>query len=136
MVINPVTHGWSWRLENLRRLIDREPDGPVWYWRIRVRILRYLLARYPESTEHPVAITPDRELPPGAAAEAPPPALPVTVVPMVAVQHPPKPPALLAELLDDVHHVNREHRIAEQVECPPDLVWEWWRRTWCLPRGS
>jgi hypothetical protein len=136
MVIGGVSRDWSIRLARLHELVATGADGPRWLWRIRIRILSYLLARYggPEATPPPRGSTP----PAGAADDLPPPApepaAPVHVafaMPPSAVEHPPKAASALSPVLDEIHDANAGLRAARWENPPPEQVWWWWRGTWC-----
>ena len=49
MVLGGVRQEWSIRLAHLNGLVQAGVRGPVWLWRIRIRILSYLLTRYGET---------------------------------------------------------------------------------------
>ena len=130
MVISPVTENWAQRLDHLRRLLERQPQGPVWIWRTRVRILEYLLARYRDGPERPaLATAPHDDV---LADERPERAPAATVFPMVGVTHPPKAGALMSGLLREVQEINEARRIAAGSPRSPEDVWQWFRGTWCL----
>ena len=137
MVINPVRHGWSLRLENLGRLIEQDPDGPVWLWRMRVRILRYLISRYTEPPGvRPTGSSLDVPSVFDEAIEALPAMPPTTVLPMVAVPYPPRAAAAMMGLLHDVRTINEARRGDGLAERDPELIWAWWRETWCVRQSA
>jgi hypothetical protein len=136
VVIAGAKREWSSRLAHLTGLVEAGARGPAWLWRIRIRILRYLLARYGEPGE---AAAPELEAGrrdagdtafPGPA-EPPPPVVIGTLRPPVGVEHPPKPGAVITPILKDIHDVNVDLRIARWQDPPPDQVWTWWRSQWC-----
>jgi hypothetical protein len=137
VVIAGVQREWSRRLAHLTGLVEAGARGPAWLWRIRIRILSYLLARYGEPQEPaPSAFEAERmdtgdDAFPGFTE----PALPIvtgTRLPPAGVEHPPKPGSVITPILEDIHEVNADLRAARWQDPPPDLAWTWWRSTWCL----
>lgn len=133
MVIGGVSREWSHRLARLRSLVAAGAEGPAWLWRIRIRVLTYLLARYgepdgPESSGEP------GETADGAGALPPEPAPPVSAgyrLRLVAADHPPRAGAAISPVLDEIHEVNTGLRAARWEDPPPEQVWAWWRAAWC-----
>ncbi len=131
MVVRAVVRDWSDRLANLERLVDAEPNGPIWLWRTRIRILSFLLARYGPAPPRPAnGRRPPR--PPIRRHPEPPPALPPDVVAATGVAHPPKANTVIRPILDDICDVNEERRGAEWINPSPQAVWTWWRAVWCV----
>lgn len=46
MVLPVLGCDWARRLARVCLRMQREPDGPVWFWSIRARILRFMVSRY------------------------------------------------------------------------------------------
>ncbi len=93
MVIAGVKQEWSSQLAHLTGLVEAGARGPTWLWRIRIRILSYLLARYgqlrgavPWEIE---ADEQDAEAGFPAPPEPSPPVFIATTRPPVGVEHPP-----------------------------------------------
>ena len=135
MVIAGVKRGWSSRLAHLNGLVEAGARGPTWLWRIRIRILSYLLARYGELRgAAPWEIeTQEQDTEDGfpAPPEPSPPVYFVTTRPPVGVEHPPKPGAVITPILADIHQVNTDLRFARWQDPPPEQVWTWWQSVWC-----
>ncbi len=136
MVIAGVKREWSSRLAHLTGLVEAGAGGPTWLWRIRIRILRYLLARYGEPGEPaPPELEAKRRNAEGDAfpgpAEPPLPVVIGTSLPLAGVDHPPKPGAVITPILKDIHDANVDLRSARWQDPPPDQVWIWWRSQWC-----
>jgi hypothetical protein len=134
VVIAGVKREWASHLAHLTGLVEAGARGPTWLWRIRIRILSYLLARYGE----PRGPAPEIEDEPYDAEDeflAPPEPLPPVVMgislPHVSVEHPPKPGTVITPILADIHEVNTDLRLARWQDPPPDQVWSWWRSVWC-----
>ena len=137
MVVPTVVRDWTGRLAHLRQLVATEPRGPTWLWRIRIRILRYLVARYgepkapgaveiePQEAEPEVGEVPLRR-------ESPPPVVSMALLPPSGVEHPPKPRGVITPILADIHELNEDRRLAEGSNVLPGIVWSWWRSEWCL----
>jgi hypothetical protein len=128
MVISGVSREWSMRLARLRALLAGGGDGPAWLWRIRIRILSYLLARYGEP--EPPAAPPADEAPPLPREPVP----PVSIgfrMPAVAVEHPPKAAPVITPVLDEIHEVNADLRAARWEPPRPAEVWTWWQARCC-----
>lgn len=113
MVIHGIFEEWNARLLALRALIETEPAGPVWLWRIQIRILEYLVARY---AGRGLLVAPRTA-----------PARSTRPLAWPAVPHPPRDIGSLAPLLLDLVQINDERRAGEPA--PPDLeeAWNWWR---------
>ncbi|MHC4710959.1 MAG: hypothetical protein ACYTA3_11220 [Planctomycetota bacterium] len=135
VVIAGVKQDWTSRLAHLNGLVEAGARGPMWLWRIRIRILSYLLARYGEP---PRAVP--REIEAGrqdaeddllGSPEPLPPVFVATTRPSVGVEHPPKPGTVITPILADLHEVNTEVRLARWQDPPPDQVWTWWQSVWC-----
>ncbi|MHC4963351.1 MAG: hypothetical protein ACYTGE_00415 [Planctomycetota bacterium] len=133
MVIADVKREWSSRLGRLTGLVEAGERGPAWLWRIRIRILSYLLARYGEPGEPgpPEPSLPEPSPPELAPPEPSPPVFVATSGPPVGVEHPPKPGAVITPILDDIHEANDFVRMARGQDPPPELAWTWWRTAWC-----
>jgi hypothetical protein len=136
VVIAGVKREWSSRLARLTRLVEAAAPGPTWLWRIRIRILSYLLARYGEPVEpgRPELEAGRQDAEDGAfpaPREPAPPVVMETTLPPVAVAHPPRRGDVILPVLEEIHEVNDALWIARWQEPPPDLVWTWWRSAWC-----
>ena len=135
MVIAGVRQEWSSQLAHLTGLVEAGARGPTWLWRIRIRILSYLLARYGEPRARPPGeIEADRQdaedgFP--APSEPSPPVFIATMRSPVGVEHPPKPGTVITPILADIHEVNTDLRFARWQDPPPDQVWTWWQSVWC-----
>ena len=126
MVINTRLEDWCSRLFELDRLTRQKPEGPTWLWRIRIKILEYLVTRY---AGEPIAktLTGDERTRRAETASSPSPTM--LDRPPLEVQHPPRSAPIVRPVLDEIHTLNNERRIAEG-SCPePAVLWEWWRQT-------
>jgi hypothetical protein len=132
MVIGGVSREWSIRLARLQHLVETGASGPAWLWRIRIRILGYLLARYGEP---PALASPPEPRETADEARVPPePAPPVSMgyrLPPVAVEHPPKAAPVISPVLDEIHELNARLRAARWEAPTAEQVWGWWRAAWC-----
>ena len=126
---------WLIRLATLEYLVEAEPGGPIWLWKIRIRIIRYLLARYGTASTHEIEIDIRLPQPGDSDPSIPPPADPTAgVAPTVLVDHPPKLASAIAPILDDIRLVNDDRREVESYRVIPEVVWTWWRDEWCARR--
>ncbi len=133
-----VVREWLLHLVTLEHLLEAEPGGPTWLWRIRIRILKYMLGRYggeptqqiERDLEQPQKTEPDRSYEP-----APPAPLP-TILRSSAADHPPKPVSTLTPILDDIQLVNEQRRTANASWAFPEAAWIWWRDEWCVEAGT
>jgi hypothetical protein len=124
-----VVREWLLHLATLEHLLESEPGGPTWLWRIRIRILKYMLGRYggeptpqiERNLERPEESAPDQSYEP-----APPLPLP-TILRPAAADHPPKPVSTLTPILDDIQLVNERCKIANASWAFPEAAWTWWR---------
>ncbi len=126
MVVNTRLGDWCSRLFELHHLTQQEPEGPTWLWRIRIKILKYLVTRY---ADEPIAKTPigDERTCRADSVSSPPPTM--LDRPPLEVQHPPRSAPIVRPVLDEIHTLNDERRIAEG-SCPePAVLREWWRQT-------
>ena len=138
MVHHFVVGEWLLRLATLEHLLEAEPGGPTWLWRIRIRILKYMLGRYGgEPTQqiepdlgHAEETVPDASLAPAPAAPLP------AILRCSAVDHPPKPASTLTPILDDIQLVNEQRRTANASWAFPEAAWIWWRDEWCVEAGT
>ncbi len=128
MVINTRLGEWCSRLFELHRLTQQEPESSTWLWRIRIKILTYLVARY---ADEPVAKTPAADERTRLADTVP--SRPLTMLdrPLPEEQHPPRSALIVRPVLDEIHTLNDERRIAEGFYPEPAVLWEWWRQTQC-----
>ena len=132
MVHHFIVREWLLHLATLEHLLEAEPGGPTWLWRIRIRILKYMLGRYggeptqqiERDLERPQKTEPDRSYEP-----APPAPLP-TILRSSAADHPPKPVSTLTPILDDIQLVNEQRRTANASWAFPEAAWTWWRDEW------
>jgi hypothetical protein len=135
VIIAGVKQEWTSRLAHLNGLVEAGARGPTWLWRIHIRILSYLLARYGEPRgavpREIEADQQDAEHDFLAPAEPPPPVLVATTRPPVGVEHPPKPVTVITPILADLREVNTDLRLARWQDPPPDQVWTWWQSVWC-----
>lgn len=121
MVIPGLFEDWTSRLVSLRARVETEHEGPAWLWRIQIRILEYLVARYSGAPE--LGLAPPRAR--GRAARRPAPiAKPAS--PRPAAAQPPRSIGALAPLLRDLVLVNESSRAAREPLDPQD-AWLWWR---------
>jgi hypothetical protein len=136
MVISGVSREWSVRLARLHRLVAAGGEGPTWLWRIRIRILSYLLARYGEPPEPAAPLEPHR--PEGDARVIPPEPVPPPVIGYsprpVAAEHPPKAATAITPVLDEIQALNEGLKAARWENPPPGQAWAWWRTRWCRRR--
>ncbi len=136
MVASGCWPDWQLRLAGLKRLVADDPQGPIWLWQIRIRILTYLVSRYAETPS--TALGRKRETAESQACtesvEMLPPVPPTTLLPPVGVEHPPKPAAVIAKVLVEIHELHQQRRIDQWINPAPDVVWQWWRSAWCLRR--
>ncbi len=131
MVIAEGTRDWSIRLAGLRSLIRAQPQGPVWLWMIRIRILNYLVSRYgdqPVPQAEPAAG--DAETDAASGGDTLPGPGPLSLLWNAGITHPPRPLSSLRPTLEDLQTINDERR--EVMSPPPEVTWTWWRSTWCL----
>ena len=129
MVINARVGEWCSRLFELHRLTQQEPDGPKWLWRIRIKILNFLVARY---SDEPIAKTPAADEPKRRAdTVASPPPLTMLDRPLPEVQYPPRRAQIVRPVLDEIHTLNDKRRVSEGFYPEPAVLWEWWRQTQC-----
>lgn len=131
MVIAEGTRDWSIRLAGLRSLIHTEPQGPVWLWMIRIRILNYLVSRYgdqPAPQAEPAGDDEDTDTA-GGGDTLPDPGL-VAILPDAGITHPPRPLSSIRPVLEDLRTLNDQRY--EVIRPPPEVAWMWWRSTWCL----
>ncbi len=129
MVINTRLGEWCSRLFELHRLTQQEPQGSTWLWRIRIKILEYLVARY---ADEPIAKTlAGDEGTRRADTVASPPPLTMLDRPLPEVQYPPRSAQIVRPVLDEIHMLNDERRVSEGFYPEPAVLWEWWRQTQC-----
>ena len=129
-----IVREWLLHLATLEHLLEAEPGGPTWLWRIRIRIVKYMLGRYgPEPTQQIERDPgPPEETQPAQSYEPAPPApLPAVLRPLAA-DHPPKPASTLTPILDDIQLVNEERRAVNSSWAFPEAAWRWWRDEWCV----
>ena len=138
MVVETVARDWSVRLAHLSRLLEADPAGPTWLWRIRFRILSYLVSRYGgQATDTPA---PAGALDPGDVGDITDDdgraviVLGRTLLPPVGVEHPPRRGPVISPILLDLQTVNQQRRAAESHDLRPDIAWCWWRSNWCRRR--
>lgn len=128
MVINTRLGEWCSRLFELRRLTQQEPEGPKWLWRIRIKILNFLVARY---SDEPIAKTPIADEGTRRRDTVSSPPLTILDRPLPEEQHPPRSAQIVRPVLDEIHTLNDERRNAEGFYPEPAVLWEWWRQTQC-----
>ena len=46
MVISTFGQYWAQRLAQLKRAVAERPEGPTWFWAMRIGILEFLISRY------------------------------------------------------------------------------------------
>ena len=128
MVINTRVGEWCSRLFELNRLTQQEPQGSTWLWRIRIKILKFLVTRY---ADEPIAKTPAAEERTRRADTVP--SRPPLMLdrPLPEVRHRPRSAPIIRPVLDEIHTLNDERRIAEGFYAEPAVLWEWWRQTQC-----
>ena len=137
MVISGFSEGLEQRIAHLRRCLVEQPDGPVWLWTIRLRILEFIAARYPrdQSIETSARRVEFRQLADNQAQELSDdtlgPALPWHAAPLPVSEHPPKTRGLLNPALERLQRVNDANRIRLDRQALPQDVWLWWREAWC-----
>ena len=128
MVINTQLEEWCSRLFELHRLTQQEPQGPTWLWRIRIKILKYLVTRY---ADEPIAKTPFADERTRRADTVSSPPLTMLNRPLPEVRHPPRSAQIVRPVLDEIHTLNDERRVSEGFYPEPAVLWEWWRQTQC-----
>ncbi len=131
MVIAEGTRDWSIRLAGLRALIHTEPQGPVWFWKIRIRILDYLVSRYgdqPAPQAEPAAG--DAETDAASGGDTLPGPGPLSLLWNAGITHPPRPLSAIRPVLEDLRTLNDQRY--EVMSPSPEVAWMWWRSTWCL----
>ncbi len=135
-----VVREWLLHLVTLEHLLEAEPGGPTWLWRIRIRILKYMLGRYGgeptqqikrdlgqlQETQPDQSHEPDPHTPPAPSAPLP------TILRSTATDHPPKPVSILMPILDDIQLVNEQRRTVNASWAFPEAAWIWWRDEWCV----
>ncbi len=138
MVYHFIVREWLLHLATLEHLLEAELGGPTWLWRIRIRILKYMLGRYgPEPTQQIERdLGPPEETRPAQSYEPTLPAPLPTVLRPIAAEHPPKPASTLTPILDDIQLVNEERRAVNSSWALPEAAWTWWRDEWCVGEGK
>jgi hypothetical protein len=148
MVISTFNENWNQRLARLQRQIAEQPDGPVWLWSIRVRILQFIAARHgpdvrleesPSDSNTSLGLRAwTREID-GAQDEAEDmvgPALPwhlnsAAVFSTAAI--PPRCSSAMNPALANLQHINDSNRMRIDRGAQMQDVWLWWRDQWCCP---
>ena len=128
MVISTRLEEWCSRLFELHRLTQQEPEGPTWLWRIRIKILTYLVARYADES---VAKTPRAKAAARRIASTPTDMVRDLDRPLPNPRKPPRSPQVIRPVLDELQVLNDERRNDEGFYPEPAVLWEWWRETWC-----
>ena len=128
MVISTRLGEWYTRLSELHRLTQQEPEGPTWLWRIRIKILTYLVARY---ADEPLAKTPRVKAAARRIASTPADSVRDLDRPLPETPKPPRSRQVIRPVLDDLQVLNDERRNDEDFYPDPAVLWEWWRETWC-----
>jgi hypothetical protein len=140
MVISTFKEGWEERLARLRRCIAERPDGPVWLWTIRIRILEFVSARHQKEVEPPAAGLRDLSVPGavGTLDEADRsvedtlgPAMPWHAAPLAISAFPPRMRHMINPVLERLQNVNDANRTRLDRGAPLQDVWLWWREEWC-----
>ncbi len=128
MVINTRLQEWCSRLIELHRLTEQEPQGPTWLWRIRIKILKYLVTRYADESiaKTPAADEQTRRTESVFSAST-------TLLdrPLPEEQHPPQSCQVVRPVLDELQVLNNQRRNDEGFYPEPAVFWEWWRETQC-----
>ena len=129
MVINTRLGEWCSRLFELHRLTQQELEGPIWLWRIRIKILKYLVTRYPDE---PIAKTPADDTQTRRADSVS--SAPATLLdrPLPEAPRPPQSCQVVRPVLDELQVRNNQRRNDEGFYPDPEVIWEWWRETWCM----
>ncbi len=131
MVIAEGSRDWSIRLAGLRALIHTEPQGPVWLWKIRIRILGYLVSRYGDQPAPPAdPVSGEAETDAAGGGDTLPGPGPLSLLWNAGITHPPRPLSEIRLVVEDLRTLNDERREVESP--PPEVTWMWWRSTWCL----
>ncbi len=131
MVIAERTRDWFFRLADLRSLIRTQPQGPVWLWMIRIRILNYLVSRYgdqPAPQAEPAAG--DAEPYAASGGDTLPGPGSLSLLWNAGIAHPPRPLSAIRPVLEDLRTLNDQRY--EVMSPSPEVAWMWWRSTWCL----
>jgi hypothetical protein len=148
MVISTFNENWDQRQARLRRQITEQPDGPVWLWSIRVRILEFIAARHDpgvrrdETNSRSITLPDSRSSIAGTNAEHDDaddmvgPALPwhlnsAGVFSTAAV--PPRQSSAMNPALANLQHINDFNRMRIDRGAQLQDVWLWWRDEWCCP---
>lgn len=137
MVTTTRFHRWCVRLVNLRRDLDRSDNrGEAWLFRIRLKIIGYLITRYADTAiaNQPVDASVDAEPQQVAASGSAPPASAASL--NLDCDNPPKMREDLRPILDDLHETNDDRRELEGVYRRLDHAWMWWRETLMSARPS
>ena len=123
MVINTRLQEWYSRLFELHRLTQQEPEGSTWLWRIRIKILKYLVTRYADES---IA---DESIPQTDTVSS----TSTTLLdrPLPEEQHPPQSCQVVRPVLDELQVLNNQRRNDEGFYPEPAILWEWWRETQC-----
>ncbi len=128
MVINTRLQEWCSRLLELHRLTQQEPEGPTWLWRIRIKILKYLVTRYADES---IAKTPAVDEPTRRTDSVSSAATTLLDRPLPEEQHPPQSGYVVRPVLDELQILNNQRRNDEGFYPEPAVFWEWWRETQC-----
>ena len=129
MVISTRLGEWRSRLLELHRLTQQEPEGPTWLWRIRIKILTYLVARYADES---AAKTPRAKAAARRIASTPTDSVRDLDRPLPETENPPRSRQVVRPVLDELQVLNNERRNDEGFYPEPAVLWEWWRKTWCI----
>lgn len=97
-------HEWLARMAWCRRRLEEDGAFRAWVWRIRLKILAYLIARYRDGTLSLVEDMPS----PSAAPPPQPPEARCEGFPSAGAGKPPRNPSSLRSLLEDIRRLNRE----------------------------
>ena len=110
-----------------------QPQGPVWLWKIRIRILNYLVSRYGDQRApqaEPAGDDAGTDTAGGGDTLAGP--GPLSLLWNAGVTHPPRPLSAIRPVLEDLQTLNDQRY--EAMSPTPEVAWTWWRSQWCVSR--
>jgi hypothetical protein len=130
---------WASRVEKLQSLREQHPDGPVWLWNIRIRILSFLISRYSHSapdTTQEKSHDEGREIlrhDPIGCDEHSEWTLPIVFNARgsnVGIERAPRDAACFSSVLGNITDENDSIRLLTWRRPPVEAVWNWWRDTY------
>ena len=128
MVINTRLQEWCSRLFELHRLTQQEPEGPAWLWRIRIKILTYLVTRYTDESIAKTLVADEQTRRTESVSSA---STTLLDGPLPEAPHPPLSGQVVRPVLDELQILNNQRRNDEGFYPEPEVFWDWWRETQC-----